>query len=428
MRGFFKKAFVAILVGLAFPASHVFAFSPGDLLRTTKKETLHFLGEPFLAAPKGQEFILLEHAPAQKTVSLAFIQKEGGLIAVTLPDSSVEAVPLEGWGSLLRGVQLFHDLRFEDAKKLLVQGASDAAVRPLANRLIASTDALFQAAVPVHQILAQSRSGAGASPEAIRPRLEPAQTAFVGAMRKMHELVAELDKQGQTSLAFFLDEGSQRLALRLIPQGFPANGAEIPQPPYSRPDLAARASKSAFSAVRCRQAVAVRRMVEAAQYVEEGLKVEPARPDLLKMQGKIQEDIRDAEGRADAAEENRKRNLGQALLALERGLKYCADHPRLVKLREDMSGVLEQKTSPKVTPEFMAAAGASSNAKALEEGHRLYTTRCSQCHELEMLDSRSLSGWKNEVAGMAGRAKINAAQQSSILEYIAAALVAIKKP
>lgn len=403
------------------------AFGPGDLVRTTKKETLHFLGEPFLAAPKGQEFILLEHNAAQKSVSLAFVQKEGGVIAVTLPDASVEAAPLDGWGSLLRGTQLFLDQRFADSRKLVSQGATDAAFGPLATRVLTGTDILLQSAQSAHQLLAQAQSAGGAHAEAFRLKLGAAQTAFVAAMRKVHELVADLDKQGYTSLAFCLDEGAQRLAARLIPAGFALNGAEIPPTPYARPDLAARASKAAFSVVRCRQAVAVRRMIEASQYAEEGLRAEPARPDLQKMRAKIQEDIQDAEGRADAAEQNRKRNLGQALLALERGLKYCADHPRLAKLREDMSGALETKTAPRVTPEFLAAARSSASPAVLTEGHQLYTGRCAQCHDLEMLDSRSLSGWKSEVAGMAGRAKISAAQQSTILEYIAAAINTLEK-
>jgi predicted secreted protein len=63
----------------------------------------------------------------------------------------------------------------------------------------------------------------------------------------------------------------------------------------------------------------------------------------------------------------------------------------------------------------------------LVEGHRLYTTRCSQCHDLEMLDSRSAGGWKDEVAGMAGRAKIDTTQQATIVQYITAALAVVKK-
>jgi hypothetical protein len=421
----FIRASTFFFASAAIPA--LAAFGPGDMVRTTKKETLHFLGEPFLAAPKGQEFILLGHDPAQKTVSLAFVQKEGGVIAVTLPDASVEPAPLDGWGSLLRGTQLFLDQRFEDARKLLAQSVTDAAFRPMATRVLAGTDGLLQAAGPAYRIVTQAQAAGGANPEAFREKLGAAQTAFVAAMIKIHDLVVELDKQGYTSLAFCLDEGAQRLASRIIPAGFAANGAEIPRAPYARPDLAARASKAAFSVVRCRQAVAVRRMMEASLYAQEGLQAEPARPDLQKMRAKIQEDIQDAEGRADAAEQNRKRNLGQALLALERGLKYCADHPRLAKLREDMSGALETKTAPRVTPEFLAAARSSAAPAVLTEGHQLYTTRCAQCHDLEMLDSRSLSGWKNEVAGMAGRAKINAAQQATILEYLAAAINTLEK-
>jgi hypothetical protein len=44
-----------------------------------------------------------------------------------------------------------------------------------------------------------------------------------------------------------------------------------------------------------------------------------------------------------------------------------------------------------------------------------------------MLDSRSAGGWKDEVAGMAGRAKIDATQQATIVQYITAALAVVKK-
>lgn len=412
---------------IACGSRQVEAFAPGDLVRTSKKETLLFLGDPFLAAPKGQEFLVLEHNTAQRTVALAFVQKEGAVIAVTLPEASLEAVPLDGWGSLLRGTQLFQDQKFDEATKLIQAAAASPDFRPLAARVAGAVDAFLQTARPAYQALTQAQSANASGLESAKARLAPAQTAFAGAVAKMHALVAEVDKQGFTSPAFFLDDGVQRLASRLIPPGFAANGAEIPQPPYARQDLAARAAKAAFAVVRCRQATAVRRQIEAAQYAEEGLAAEPARPDLQKMRLKIQEDIQDAEGRADAAEQNRKRNLTQALLALERGIKYCADHPRLAKLREDMSGVLEQKSAPRVTPEFMAAARSPSPQSALVEGHQLYTSRCAQCHELEMLDSRSLSGWKNEVSRMAGRAKLSASQQTTVMDYIAAAMNTLEK-
>jgi hypothetical protein len=162
-------------------------------------------------------------------------------------------------------------------------------------------------------------------------------------------------------------------------------------------------------------------MVEARGYIETGLKAEPARPELKAMLLKVEEDIKDAENRGDSAESNRRRNLGQALLALERGLKLCADHPRLLTLREEMSGALEERTAPPVNAEFMAAAKPAAPAERLEQGRQLYTTRCTQCHDLEMLDSRTVGNWKSEVAGMARRAKVDDAQQNVIMEYLTAA-------
>jgi hypothetical protein len=162
-------------------------------------------------------------------------------------------------------------------------------------------------------------------------------------------------------------------------------------------------------------------MVEASAYIEEGLKAEPARPELKAMQSKVKEEIRDAEDRYKAAQSARKLNIPQALLALERGLKTCADLPQLLKLREELSGVLEEKTAPPVTPAFLTVAKAKVAAPILEEGRKLYMTRCNQCHELEMLDSRSESGWKSEVSSMARRAKIDQSQQDVIVQYLAAA-------
>jgi hypothetical protein len=164
-------------------------------------------------------------------------------------------------------------------------------------------------------------------------------------------------------------------------------------------------------------------MVEAKGYIEDGLRAEPARPELKAMQTKVLADIADAEDRYNAALSNQKRNLPQALLALERGLKTCADLPQLIKLREDLSGALEEKTAPPVTPTFLSIAKTSVPLATLEEGRKLYTTRCTQCHDLEMLDKRTVTAWKSEVAGMARRAKIDDTQQDVIVQYLAAAQV-----
>jgi hypothetical protein len=239
----------------------------------------------------------------------------------------------------------------------------------------------------------------------------------------------ELANRGYASLAYSFEEGLDRLGTRVLPkiEGAPAGRPELPSSQLSKDELADKARLAAFSIVRCRQAMAVRRMVEAKSYTEEGLRAEPSRPELKAMQTKAEAEIRDAEDRYNAALSNQKRNLPQALLALERGLKTCADLPQLLKLRDELSGALEEKTAPPVTPAFLSATKSTVEPARLEEGRQLYTTRCTQCHDLEMLDSRSASSWKSEVSSMARRAKINDAQQGVIVEYLAAAQLLVSQ-
>lgn len=416
--------FFACLLALVGSVFSSFAYSPGDLVRASKKDTLNFFGEPLLGVPKGQEFTVLKHQQGSGIVYLAFVQKEGAVVAVTLPESSVEAVPMDGWTLTLRGAQFFREQRFDDAKKLLMEAGKDPSYRRLTQRMIASIDAVGAAARFVMNALAEFHSSGGS--DLAKVKLTNAQQSFASCSLKIREVTAEIDSLGYTSLSYSLDEGLDRLALKALPAAVNPGQVSLPPSKLEKENLAARASKAAFSVVRCRQAVAVRRLMEASQYISEGLAAEPARPELKAMQVKVVEDIKDAEGRCDAAQENRKRNLSQALLSLERAVKLCADHPMVLKLRDEMSGALEAKTAPPVTKEFIAAAKSSASESALVEGHRLYTNRCSQCHDLEMLDSRSVGGWKDEVAGMAGRAKIDAAQQASIVQYITAALSVVK--
>ena len=110
-----------------------------------------------------------------------------------------------------------------------------------------------------------------------------------------------------------------------------------------------------------------------------------------------------------------------ALTAIEHGLKLCADHPQLLALKKEMSSAFEERTSPPVTTAFLAAAKVSTPLAALTEGHQLYTTRCAECHDLELIDSRGMGGWQKAVAGMSRRANLTAPQQARILDYLAAA-------
>ena len=399
------------------------SYIPGDLVRVARKETLQLKGEPFLGAPKGQEFTVLRHERGKGPVVLAFLQKEGGVVEVTLPEDAVELVPPDGWALLLRGVQAFRDQRFDDARKLLGKATLDAQYKAMASSVQARLEPVLKSAGQVLQV--ESDPSLKGLPEAREQRLALAQKAFADAVALGRNTTVELANRGYTSLAYSFEEGLDRLGTRVLPkiEAATAGRPELPPSRLSKDELANKARLAAFSIVRCRQAMAVHRMVEAKSYTEEGLRAEPSRPELKAMQTKADAEIRDAEDRYNAALSNQKRNLPQALLALERGLKTCADLPQLLQLRDELSGALEEKTAPPVNPAFLAATKSSVAPDRLEEGRQLYTTRCTQCHDLEMLDSRSASSWKSEVSSMARRAKINDTQQGIIVEYLAAAQV-----
>lgn len=409
---------------LAAPASKdvppAVVYSSGDLVRLVRKETLQFNKEPFLAAPKGQEFTVFKHEPGKGQVFLAFVQKEGGVIAVTLPEDALELVPPDGWMCVLRGAQAFREQRYDDVHKWLPKAAQDPAYKALAAGLQSRMDAMTGAARQVLQV--EGDASLKAAPEVYAQKAQLVQKPFQEAVSAGRDMAAELSTRGFTSLSYSVEEGIDRLWARVLPKR-EGDAARLEMPPskQSREELGAKASNSAFAVVRCRQAMAVKRMVEASNYIEEGLQAEPARPELKLMQTKVKQEIADAEDRFNAAQSNIKRNLPQALLALERGIKTCADLPQLLKLREELSGALEAKTAPPVTPAFLSAAKVSTPQNLLEEGRRLYTSRCNQCHDLEMLDSRSESGWKSEVSSMARRAKIDEKQQNIIVQYLTAA-------
>jgi len=411
-----------LLPGMAAPQGkeQAPAYNAGDLVRVVRKETLQLNQEPFLSAPKGQEFTVFKHEPGKGLIYLAFVQKEGGVVAVTLPEAAVELVAPDGWMNLLRGVQAFREQRYEESRKLVSQAATDPTYKALAVGLQGRLDAVTGAARLVLQV--EGDATLKAAPELYAQKAGVVRKQLFDAVSAGRDTVLELSNRGFTSLAYSFDEGMDRLWSRVLPakDGDPSR-TELPPVKVARAELNAKATQSAFAVVRCRQAMAVKRMVEASGYVEDGLQAEPARPELKAMQAKVRLEIQDAEGRYEAAQSNRKRNLQQALLALENGLKTCADLPQLVKLREELSGALEEKTAPPVTPAFLSVAKATAPAAQLEEGRALYTSRCSQCHDLEMLDTRTVAGWQKEVAGMARRAKINDAQQNTIVQYLTAA-------
>lgn len=355
-------------------------------MRLTRGEMLLFKGEALVSGPKGEEFPVLAPDLARGVVYVPFVKDDGTMIAVTLPADAVEVLPRDGWIDLQQGLEMFREGRYEDARRLLVRASQDATYKAVAAPLAARVNAALL-------------------------------TQGAPTLQTLRDLSEPLLALGYQSLALALEEGTDKLG-----------GAGAPASKVNRENLAKQAAISNRAVARARQALAWKRTTEAAREIEAGLKAEPARPELKAWQPRALKDVAEADSRYEAADSMRRFPKGtvHALTAIEHGLKVCADHPRLIALRKEMEGAFEARTSPKIDAAFLSAAGVSATP-ALHEGRALYTNRCTECHELELLDSRSVSGWQKAVAGMSGRAHLNAAQQATILDYIAAAQKVVEK-
>jgi hypothetical protein len=374
------------------------AYTQGEVVRLTRSETLMFKGKNFLGAPKGQEFRVLKHDAVQKQVFVGFYKEDGTLIAVSLPADALEASPPDAWTDLLSGAEAFRDQRFEQSRQLLARAAKDPQYRAAAMTVAGRTTGAVNAIT-----LARSNTPSG-------------QQAFTNTLLALRDAAAQSANAGQLCVALALDEGTDRLAAEV------AGSQNVPTK-LARDDVAKRVAISNRAVARCRQAMALRRMIEASKCIEEGLAAEPGRPELKLLQVRVEKEIKDAEDSYEAANRMRRFEKGaiHALTALDRGLKYCADHPKLVALKQEMLSLFEERTSPKLTPALLKAAGKEGAMAVLEEGRSLYVNRCTECHELELLDSRTISAWREAVAGMSRRANLDGAQQARIIEYLTVA-------
>lgn len=365
------------------------SFAAGEKVRLTRSETLLFKGENFLGAPKGQEFSVLKDDASRNQVYVGFYKADGSLIAVTLPADALEVTPPDGWSDLLRGAEAFRDGRYEESRKLLVRAAQEPKQRAIATKL-------------ANNFTAAASSGGNST----------------AALQSLRDLAAELCTGESYSLGLAVDLGADRIAMR-VP------GAAVSK--IDRDAVTKRATIAILSAAKGRQAAALHRLKEASMHIQEGLEAEPTRPDLLALQGKVTKDLAEAEERWKDADRMRRIPKGEvhALTALERGLKLCVDHPGLMDLKREMQGALEGRTAPQLTAALLTLARATAPMAELEEGRKLYTTRCTECHDLEMVDSRSLGGWEKTVASMARRAHVDGAQQARILAYLAVASRAV---
>ncbi len=363
---------------LTAPLSAATGFSAGELVRLSRSETLMFQGKELVSAPKEEEFTVLKHDAVRRVVFVEYYKNDGTLIAVTAPADAFQPSPPNAWTDLLKGVEAFRDQRAEDARRLLARAAQDEQQAALASAIGARINGAF----------------AGAN-----------------ALQGLRDTAEQLAKLGHLCLALPLDEGTDRF-----------RGA--PPTKLNRGDVTTRVAASNRALGRSRQALAARRLVEAAKYIDEGLKAEPNRTELKALAVKVGQDMEEADGHHKSANKMRQippKGTIHALTAIEMGLKLCVDHPKLRALKTEMQGAFEERTSPPVTAALLAMAGSGVVKDALTEGHKLYTTRCTECHDLELLDSRSMSAWRSIVSGMSGRAKISSAQQERIIDYLAVA-------
>ncbi len=340
------------------------------------------------ARRRAQEFAILQLDATRKNAAVEYYKKDGTRVAPLVPVEALEPAPADGWNDLSHGVEAFRDGRYLASRALIARAAQDPKYKALAGAIAARLNLV--------------------------PVTGPAAGRAAQFMPALRELAAALCKNGSYSLGYAIDLGADRLAA--------ANPGSAPS--KLEADDKKRGADVTLSATLARQAYAVRKTKEASGLVKTALEAEPTRADLAALQTKITKDLSEAEDRMNDADRMRKIPKGEvhALTALQLGLKLAVDHPGLLALKQEMLGALEERTAPPLTPALLSAARNSAPLATLEEGRKLYTTRCAECHDLEMVDSRSASGWEKMVGNMSGRAHLKGDEQARIVQYLTVAL------
>ncbi len=390
-------AAAAMLTALAFVRAATPTFVVGDPVRVTHSEMLVFQGKNFLRAAKGQEFTLLKYDAPRKQVFVSFLKDDNTLVALSLPADAVEPAAPRASLDLVRGAEAFRDQRYDEAKRLLTRAAQDKQYSALGGAIFTRMNGAIAS-------VSQARAN---------PAMKPAATATLQTLRDTAE---QLAKAGLPSIALPLDEGADRLAAQVA-------GITVPATKVDRADLAKRVAVSQRASLLARQAFALKQLVAASKNIREGLEAEPAHPELKAMQPLVEKDLDEANSLCKTAKKMQRLDNGaiHALSAIDDGLKLCTDHADLRNLRKELASAFEERTSPQVTPAFVSLARVGTPTPNLAEGRKLYTSRCTECHDLEMLDARSLTAWERMVASMGRRANLSDAEKSRIMDYIAAA-------
>jgi cytochrome c1 len=79
---------------------------------------------------------------------------------------------------------------------------------------------------------------------------------------------------------------------------------------------------------------------------------------------------------------------------------------------------------PAITPALIANARPDHvDAEQLQNGHRLFVSRCLECHTLPPVTKYSRDEWPYLVSRMSNRANLSASDQSAIIAYLRAASI-----
>jgi cytochrome c1 len=79
---------------------------------------------------------------------------------------------------------------------------------------------------------------------------------------------------------------------------------------------------------------------------------------------------------------------------------------------------------PEVSPALISNAHSDHvDAGQLQNGRRLFTSRCLECHNLPPVAKYSRNEWPHLVSRMSGRANLSAPEQAAIVAYLRAASV-----
>ena len=82
---------------------------------------------------------------------------------------------------------------------------------------------------------------------------------------------------------------------------------------------------------------------------------------------------------------------------------------------------------PAVSPAVIANARPDHvDAKQLQNGRRLFVSRCLECHTLPRITKYNREQWPHLVSRMSGRANLSASEQAAIVAYLRAASVSAR--